>query len=59
MINPPIAFGAPVLKGVPTWVLRKPYEAGEGLADIADDFGIKESDVKHAFSFEGLTMLIH
>lgn len=59
VIDPQIAFGAPVLKGVPTWVLRERYKAGEGLADIADDFGIKESDVKHALSFEGLTVLIH
>jgi uncharacterized protein (DUF433 family) len=59
VIDPQIAFGAPVLKGVPTWVLRERYEAGESLADIADDFGIKESDVKHALSFEGLTVSIH
>ena len=57
VIDPQIAFGAPTLNGVPTWVLRERYEAGESLPDIADDFCIDEPQVKQALSFEGIEFL--
>ncbi|MHB1414844.1 MAG: DUF433 domain-containing protein [Chloroflexota bacterium] len=53
-IDPRVSFGAPTVKGVPTWAIRGRYEAGEPVADIAEDFALQESDVAEALSFEGL-----
>jgi uncharacterized protein (DUF433 family) len=54
VIDPQVAYGAPVVKGVPTWVLRERFEAGEDLADIAYDFRLREPEIKAALSFEGV-----
>ena len=55
IIDPRIAFGAPAVKGTPTWVIRGRWTAGESDTDIAEDFGIKKVDVKEALKFEGLS----
>lgn len=52
LIDPQIAFGAPQIKGVPTWAIRGRQEAGESTADIADDFALKVTEVEKALQFE-------
>lgn len=54
IIDPRIAFGTPAIKGTPTWIIKGRWDAGESDSDIADDFGIKASDVKEALKFEGV-----
>lgn len=53
IIDPRISFGAPAIRGIPTWVLRGRYDAGESDTDIADDFDLKKEDVREALKFEG------
>lgn len=53
-IDPRIAFGAPTIKGVPTWVLRGRWHAGESVSDIQEDFELVEDDVRHALRFEDI-----
>lgn len=52
VIDPQIAFGAPTIRGVPTWAIGGRCKAGESIEDIADDFRIKENEVKQALQFE-------
>lgn len=53
VIDPRISFGAPTVAGTPTWIIRGRWEAGESIEDIAEDFGLKKTDVKKALVFEG------
>lgn len=52
VIDPRVAFGAPNVGGVPTWVLRDRWDSGESIRDIAEDFGIDNSVVMSALRFE-------
>ena len=52
LIDPQIAFGAPQIKGVPTWAIKGREQAGESVSDIADDFALKVVDVEKALQFE-------
>lgn len=52
IIDPQIAFGAPSVKGVPTWAISGRQRAGESIEDIAGDFDIPVSDVRKALQFE-------
>lgn len=54
VIDPRISFGAPSVRGVPTWALRGRFTAGEPVEDIAKDFLITPADVKKALKFEGM-----
>lgn len=54
LIDPQIAFGAPAIRGVPTWAIKGRWVAGESLADIEEDFQIKASEIKEALAFEGI-----
>jgi len=54
IIDPRIQFGAPSVEGVATWAFKGRWEAGEDLDDIADDFGVSNSDVLAALRFEGV-----
>lgn len=54
IIDPRIQFGAPSVEGVATWAFKGRWEAGEELDDIADDFGVSNSDVLAALRFEGI-----
>jgi uncharacterized protein (DUF433 family) len=54
IIDPRISFGAPAVRGTPTWVIRGRYNAGESDGDIAEDFGIKKEEVREALRFEGV-----
>lgn len=52
IIDPRISFGAPAVRGTPTWVIRGRFEAGESNSDIAEDFGLKPEEVREALKFE-------
>jgi uncharacterized protein (DUF433 family) len=52
IIDPRISFGAPAVRGTPTWIIRGRFEAGESNSDIAEDFGLKPDEVKQALKFE-------
>jgi uncharacterized protein (DUF433 family) len=54
LIDPRISFGAPTVKGTPTWVIKGRWDAGESDSDIADDFGIEREEVREALKFEGV-----
>lgn len=54
LIDPRIRFGAPQVGGVPTWLLRDRWVAGEPLDEITDDLELDESSVLSALRFEGV-----
>lgn len=54
VIDPRVQFGAPAVEGVPTWVFKGRWDAGEGIGDIADDFGLPQSDILDGLRFEGV-----
>ena len=54
VIDPRISFGAPSVSGVSTWALKGRWDAGEGISDIQDDFGLNEDEVRHGLQFEGV-----
>jgi uncharacterized protein (DUF433 family) len=55
IIDPRISFGSPMVKGVPTWAIKGRWAAGEALDEIADDFGLRETEVVDALAFEGIS----
>lgn len=56
VIDPRIAFGAPTVGGLPTWVIKGRWVAGELLEEIERDFPIGLEYISHALDFEGVTM---
>jgi uncharacterized protein (DUF433 family) len=56
IIDPRLQFGAPSVEGVATWAFKGRWEAGEELDDIADDFGVSNTDVRAALRFEGIDL---
>jgi len=54
MIDPRISFGAPIVKGIPTWTIKGRWESGETPDEIAQDFNIRKTDVLDALLFEGI-----
>jgi uncharacterized protein (DUF433 family) len=54
MIDPRVSFGAPMVKGIPTWAILGRWDAGESPTEIAKDFGIRKAAVVDALSFEGV-----
>jgi len=54
LIDPQVAFGAPTIRGVPTWTIKGRWQSGESLEDIASDFDLKENEINLALSFEGI-----
>lgn len=54
IIDPRLSFGAPTVKGTPTWVIAGRWNAGESISDIAKDFGLDRGAVQRALDFEGL-----
>ncbi len=54
IIDPRVAYGAPHVRGIPTWVLRDRWKMGEGLGDISDDFDLPKPLVEEALSFENV-----
>lgn len=53
-VDPRIAFGAPQVDGIPTWILRERWHSGESLTDIADDYRLETQAVASALHFEGV-----
>lgn len=56
VIDPRVSFGAPTVSGVPTWILKGRYGAGESTEDIQEDFGIEATDVAQGLEFEGVRL---
>lgn len=54
IIDPRLSFGAPTIRGVPTWIVKGRYDAGESDSMIAEDFGIDVPSVREALKFEGV-----
>jgi uncharacterized protein (DUF433 family) len=54
VIDPRIAFGAPVIRGVPTWALRGRWRAGESIPRISASYRLSEPEVEDALTFEGV-----
>lgn len=54
IIDPRIAYGAPIIKGTPTWVISGRWDAGETVKEIAEDFDLSPEDVREALIFEGV-----
>jgi uncharacterized protein (DUF433 family) len=54
IIDPRHSFGAPIVNGTPTWVIKGRWNAGESDSDIADDFGLTKDQVREALKFEGV-----
>ena len=59
VIDPRVSFGAPVVHGLPTWVVKGRWEAGESLDEISDDFGIPTDAVRDALAFERVGIRSH
>ena len=54
LIDPRVSFGAPIVGGVPTWVLRGRWDAGESIPDMKADFpGLTDDAINDALRFEG------
>ena len=56
VIDPRVAFGAPLVSGVPTWVLKGRWAAGESVTEITEDFGVSEEETEAALRFEGVDL---
>lgn len=54
IIDPRVAFGAPTVRGIPTFALKGRWDAGETLDDILEDFSVPKGDVVNALVFEGV-----
>jgi uncharacterized protein (DUF433 family)/DNA-binding transcriptional MerR regulator len=54
IIDPRISFGAPTVGGIPTWIIKGRWNAGESDTDIAEDFGLEKEQVRKALDFEGV-----
>jgi uncharacterized protein (DUF433 family) len=52
IIDPRIAFGAPTIRGIATWVIKGRWEARETKEDIKDDFGLTDKEIEWALKFE-------
>lgn len=58
VIDPRLSFGKPSVRGVATWVLKDRWISGDGLQDIAADFGLESREVTEALQFEGIQLII-
>ena len=56
LIDPRIAFGAPMVCGLPTWVLRGRWKAGETLREIQNEFELSKQAVRDGLHFEGVKL---
>ena len=53
-IDPRMSFGDPSVSGVPTWVIKGRWEAGESLEFIQADYGLPGRALEDALHFEGI-----
>lgn len=54
VIDPRVRFGAPQVKGVPTWLIRDRWQQGEPLDELIDDLSLTEKAALAALRFEGI-----
>jgi uncharacterized protein (DUF433 family)/DNA-binding transcriptional MerR regulator len=54
IIDPRVSFGAPSVRGTPTWIIKGRFDAGESDSTIAEDFRMEVPDVRAALKFEGV-----
>ncbi len=52
VIDPRVSFGAPIVYGLPTWVVKGRWNAGESIDEISYDFEIPKEAVQDALAFE-------
>ena len=52
VIDPRVSFGAPMVHGLPTWVVKGRWKAGESMDEISEDFGIPQEAIRDALAFE-------
>jgi uncharacterized protein (DUF433 family) len=52
VIDPRIAFGAPMVGGIPTRILHGRWRAHESVARISANYGLEEVEVEAALQFE-------
>ena len=53
-IDPRVAFGTPSVNGIPTWILKGRWDAGETISHIQADYGLAQEDIAHGLRFEGV-----
>ncbi|MDE2779170.1 MAG: DUF433 domain-containing protein [Chloroflexota bacterium] len=53
-IDPRIAFGEPVVEGIPTRIIKGRWDAGESLAEVGEDYEIPYQVIVDALIFEGV-----
>lgn len=56
IIDPRVSFGAPTVQGLPTWVIKGRFEAGETVPEIRNDFKVETDNIVHALRFEGVEL---
>lgn len=54
IIDPRVRFGAPHVAGIPTWLLKDRWEAGEPADEIRSDLSLSKRDLEAALQFEGI-----
>ena len=55
IIDPRVSFGAPIINGIPTWVIKGRWLAGETPKEIEEDFRrIGGEHIRQALAFEGI-----
>lgn len=54
VIDPRVSYGAPTVRGIPTFALKGRWLAGETIGDIREDFAADEDDIVDALVFEGV-----
>lgn len=54
VIDPRVAYGSPQVCGIPTWIIKGRWDAGESINDIAEDFELPVAAIKGALKFEDI-----
>ena len=54
VIDPRISFGAPMVEGLPTWVIRGRWRAQEKVDEIVENFGVSREAVIDGLRFENI-----
>jgi uncharacterized protein (DUF433 family) len=55
-LDPRVAFGAPHVNGIATWILGERWKSGESVPDIAEDYVLSRSAVMAALEFEQIAI---
>ncbi len=55
VIDPRNSFGAPTVEGLPTWVIKGRYIAGELMDEIVEDFDVSERAIVDGLMFERIS----